>query len=163
MLFSFEDFTLDVARRELKRRGEAVALEPQVFDLLVYLLENRDRVVSRDDLIAAVWSGRIVSKSTLASRINAARQALGDSGEAQRLIKTIQRKGVRFAGEAREGNPPPPVAAATPPAAAFAVPERPSIAVLPFTNLSGDIEQDYLPTASPKKSSSLFRGCAGSS
>jgi TolB-like protein/Flp pilus assembly protein TadD len=142
VLFSFEDFTLDVARRELKRGGAAVALEPQVFDLLVYLIENRDRVVSRDDLIAAVWNGRVVSESTLASRINAARQALGDSGEAQRLIKTIQRKGVRFAGEAREAETPP-AAATTPPATAFAVPDRPSIAVLPFTNLSGDIEQDY--------------------
>jgi DNA-binding winged helix-turn-helix (wHTH) protein len=99
MLFLFEDFTLDVSRRELRRGSGPVAVEPQVFDLLVYLIENRDRVVSRDDLIASVWGGRIVSESTLASRINAARQALGDSGEAQRLIKTIQRKGIRFVGE----------------------------------------------------------------
>jgi len=103
MLFSFEDFTIDVSRRELRRGAAPVAVEPQVFDLLVYLIENRDRVVSRDDLIASVWGGRIVSESTLASRINAARQALGDSGEAQRLIKTIQRKGIRFVGELRDG------------------------------------------------------------
>jgi DNA-binding winged helix-turn-helix (wHTH) protein/pimeloyl-ACP methyl ester carboxylesterase len=103
MLFLFEDFTLDVSRRELRRGSGPVAVEPQVFDLLVYLIENRDRVVSRDDLIASVWGGRIVSESTLASRINAARQALGDSGEAQRLIKTIQRKGIRFVGELRDG------------------------------------------------------------
>lgn len=99
MLFLFEDFTLDAGRRELRRGPAAIAVEPQVFDLLVYLIENRDRVVSRDDLIASVWGGRIVSESTLASRINAARHALGDSGEAQRLIKTIQRKGIRFVGE----------------------------------------------------------------
>lgn len=102
MLFLFEDFTLDVSRRELWRGSEPVAVEPQVFDLLVHLIENRDRVVSRDDLIASVWGGRIVSESTLASRINAVRQALGDSGEMQRLIKTIQRKGIRFVGTLRE-------------------------------------------------------------
>jgi pimeloyl-ACP methyl ester carboxylesterase/DNA-binding winged helix-turn-helix (wHTH) protein len=102
VLFSFEDFTLDLDRRELKRGGDSIALEPQVFDLLVYVIQNRERVVSRDDLIASVWGGRIVSESTLASRINAARQALGDSGDAQRLIKTIQRKGIRFTGHVRE-------------------------------------------------------------
>lgn len=102
MLFLFEDFTLDVDRRELKRGAQQIALEPQVFDLLVFLIKNRERVVSRDDLIASVWRGRIVSESTLASRINAARQALGDSGDAQRLIKTLQRKGIRFTGEVRE-------------------------------------------------------------
>ena len=101
MLFLFEDFTLDVGRRELRRGTDPIPVEPQVFDLLVCLIENRDRVVSRDDLIASVWSGRVVSESTLASRINAARTAIGDSGEAQRLIKTIQRKGLRFVGEVR--------------------------------------------------------------
>ena len=67
-----------------------------MFDLLVYLVQNRDRVVSKDDLIASVWGGRIVSDSTLTSRINAARKAVGDSGEDQRLIRTIARKGFRF-------------------------------------------------------------------
>ena len=80
-----------------------ISLEPQVFDLLLFLIRNRTRVVSRDDLIAEVWNGRIVSESTLYSRITAARQAIGDSGEAQRLIKTIQRKGIRFVGELRDG------------------------------------------------------------
>jgi pimeloyl-ACP methyl ester carboxylesterase/DNA-binding winged helix-turn-helix (wHTH) protein len=106
MLFSFEDFTLDTARRELRRGAKPVPVEPQVFDLLVCLIENRDRVVSRDDLIATVWGGRIVSESTLASRINAARQALSDSGEAQRLIRTIQRKGIRFVGELHDAAAP---------------------------------------------------------
>ena len=96
MKFLFENHVLDTDRRELWRGSEPVAVEPQVFDLLLYLVRNRDRVVSKDDLIAAVWGGRIVSDSTLDSRINAARKAVGDSGGEQRLIRTIARKGVRF-------------------------------------------------------------------
>ncbi|MGC2824270.1 MAG: transcriptional regulator, partial [Pseudolabrys sp.] len=99
MLFLFEDFVLDNERRELRAGGTIVPIEPQVFDLLVYLIENRDRVVSKDDLIASVWDGRIVSDSTLDSRINRARKALRDSGKEQRLIRTIARKGFRFIGE----------------------------------------------------------------
>ena len=102
MLFSFDDLSLDRDRRELRRGADAIAVEPQVFDLLVYLIENRDRVVSRDDLIEAVWDGRIVSESTLASRISAARLAVGDSGKVQRLIKTIPRKGFCFVGDISE-------------------------------------------------------------
>src|SRR5712691_3646345 len=92
---------LDVDRRELRRGSEPVHVEPQVFDLLVYLVQNRDRVVSKEDLIASVWGGRIVSDSTLTSRINAARNAVGDSGEDKKLIRTIARKGLRFVGEVR--------------------------------------------------------------
>jgi pimeloyl-ACP methyl ester carboxylesterase/DNA-binding winged helix-turn-helix (wHTH) protein len=97
--FQFKDYALDIDRRELKRAGDLIAVEPQVFDLLVYLIRNRDRVVSKDDLIEGVWGGRIVSESTLTSRINAARRAVGDSGAEQGLIKTIARKGFRFIGE----------------------------------------------------------------
>ena len=86
MEFSFGDHVLDLDRRELRRGAELVALEPQVFDLLVYLVQNSDRVVSKDDMLAKIWSGRIVSESTLTSRISALRRAIGDSGEAQRLI-----------------------------------------------------------------------------
>jgi len=107
MTFLFEDFSLDVPSRELRRGAERIALEPQVFDLLVYLIENHDRVVSRDDLIASVWGGRIVSESTLASRINAVRHALGDDGQAQRLVRTVMRKGVRFVGEVASAAPHP--------------------------------------------------------
>ena len=85
-------------------------MQPQVFDLLVYLVENRHRVVSKDDLIATIWQGRIVSESTLTSRINAVRKAVGDSGESQTLIRTIARKGVRFVGDVRvvsAGEPAP--------------------------------------------------------
>ena len=98
MQFRFENQILDSDRRELWRGSELVSLEPQVFDLLLYLVQNRDRVVSKEDLIASVWGGRIVSDSTLDSRINAARKAVGDSGDEQWLIRTVARKGVRFVG-----------------------------------------------------------------
>jgi adenylate cyclase len=135
--FLFEDYVLDTDRRELRRGSALLAVEPQVFDVLVFLVENRDRVASKDDLLESVWGGRIVSESTLASRINSARRIIGDNGEQQRLIRTIIGKGVRFVGGARErqdndhpGAPP-------------GVP-RLSIVVLPFTNFSNDPERDYL-------------------
>ena len=99
MQFLFADHVLDTDRRELRRGSEAIAVEPQVFDLLLYLVQNPDRVVSKDDLIAAVWGGRIVSESTLTSRINAARKAVSDSGRDQRCIRTVARKGFRFVGD----------------------------------------------------------------
>jgi len=133
--FSFGDHVLDLDRRELRRSGEVVALQPQVFDLLVYLVRNRDRVVSKDDLLAAVWGGRIVSESTLTSRISAVRRAVGDDGEIQRLIRTAHRKGLRFVGHVTEAPAPPrPLAA---------LPDKPSIAVLPFANIGGDPEHEY--------------------
>jgi TolB-like protein len=140
--FIFSEHSLDTDRRELHRGTEAVALEPQVFDLLVYLVENRDRVVNKDDLLGSVWGGRIVSDSTLTSRINAARKAIGDSGDEQKLIRTIARKGFRFVGEARCPAADEP-AQAEPSRAALSLPDRPAIAVLPFTNMSGDPEQEY--------------------
>src|SRR4051795_3401613 len=99
LLLQFEDFSLDLRRRELRREGDLLTLEPKVFDLLVFLIQNRDRVVTRDELITHVWNGRIVSESALATCINASRSALNDSGEQQRLIKTLPRKGIRFVGE----------------------------------------------------------------
>jgi pimeloyl-ACP methyl ester carboxylesterase/DNA-binding winged helix-turn-helix (wHTH) protein len=101
--FCFGDYALDVERRELKCGAALVSVEPQVFDLLVYLMRNRNRVVSKNDVIAAVWGGRIVSKSTLTTRINAARKAVGDSGDRQAVIRTIARKGFRFVGAVSEG------------------------------------------------------------
>jgi adenylate cyclase len=102
LLYSFEDFSLDTARRELRRGESLISLQPQVFDLLEYLIRNRERVASKDDLLAAVWNGRIVSESTLSTRINATRGAIGDSGEEQRLIRTAHGKGFRFVGVVRE-------------------------------------------------------------
>ena len=151
MQFLFGDYALDLDRRELHRGPELVPTGPKVFDLLVYLVQNRERVVSKDDLLEAVWSGRIVSESTLTSHINAARKAVGDSGGDQKLIRTVARKGFRFVGEVTEGMPTNAgVQAAQPsssnelwPGTALALPDKPSIAVLPFQNLSGDPEQEY--------------------
>ena len=151
MTLLFDDYAIDIDRRELRRGATLVHVEPQVFDLLVYLVQNRDRVVSKDDLIAFVWGGRIVSDSTLTSRINAARSAVGDSGEGQKLIRTIPRKGLRFVGavhdDPREGTTdadrPPGDQTQTLSRPALPLPDRPAIAVLPFVNMSGDPEQEY--------------------
>jgi DNA-binding winged helix-turn-helix (wHTH) protein len=102
LLYLFNDFSLDTARRELRCGDGLVPVELQVFDLLDYLIRNRDRVISREDLLASIWHGRFVSDSALTTRINAARAAIGDSGDAQQLIKTLPRKGVRFVGSVRE-------------------------------------------------------------
>jgi TolB-like protein len=144
--YLFEDCALDTACRELRRGTRLVAVEPQVFDLLIYLIRNRDRVVSKDDLLASVWRGRIVSESALSTRVNAARVAVGDSGKAQRLIKTLPRQGIRFVGTVREDEKPAGLSSPSniePAGPVLTPPDRPSIAVLPFTNMSGDPEQDY--------------------
>ena len=107
MQYRFGSYAIDPTRRELRCGTELIAVEPQVFDVLHYLVRHRDRVVSKDDLISAVWNGRIVSESALASRINSARAAIGDSGEAQRLIKTLRGKGFRFIGTVTESGAPP--------------------------------------------------------
>src|SRR5205814_4433102 len=97
--YLFEEYAFDTDRRELHRGADVVSVAPQVFDLLDYLIRNRERVVSKDDLISAIWNGRIVSDAALTTRLNVARNAIGDSGEEQRLIKTLPRKGFRFVGQ----------------------------------------------------------------
>ncbi|WP_439374013.1 winged helix-turn-helix domain-containing tetratricopeptide repeat protein [Bradyrhizobium sp. DASA03120] len=173
MPFLFEDYRLDADRRELKRGSELIPVGPKVFDLLLFLVQNRQRVVTRDDLLNAVWEGRIVSESTLTSHVNAVRKAIGDTGKEQRLIRTVSRRGLRFVGKVIEEEMPAraPVTdpgadrgvrrvrafgdgaltetrEAAPVFAAEAerrppLPDRPSIAVLPFQNMSGDVEQEY--------------------
>src|SRR5262252_5328210 len=137
MRFVFEDHVLDPDRRELMRGSDAIAVGPQVFDLLTYLLRNRERVVTKDDLIESVWGGRIVSESTLTSHINAVRKAIGDSGEEQRLVRTVSRKGFRFVGKIKEASadrvtPRSELAKSEgSPAPALTLPDGPSIAALP--------------------------------
>lgn len=153
--FMFADYVLDRERRELTLRGQVVSVGPQVFDLLLHLVGTRDRVVSKDELLQAVWGGRIVSESTITSHINAVRKAIGDTGGEQRLVRTVARKGFRFVGDIRiadsaEARQPggPGSAGHTSlgskePPPALALPDKPSITVLPFQNLSGDADQDY--------------------
>src|SRR5689334_7931262 len=124
LVFAFGDCRLDLKRRELRRAGELVALEPKVFDLLAFLVQHHDRVVSRDDLIDSVWQGRIVSDSAVTTRLNAARRAVGDDGTAQRLIRTFTRKGIRFMGDVTEIAEPPPHAVPEPAEAAKAAAGR---------------------------------------
>jgi TolB-like protein/Tfp pilus assembly protein PilF len=143
VVFRFGDHVLDIERRELRRGDEPIALEPQVFDLLVYLVRNRDRVVSKDDLIDGVWGGRIVSDSALTTRLNAARRAVNDSGAEQRVIRTVQRRGVRFIGEVSEDYEAAARVEVTPAATEPPTAARLSIVVLPFVNLSDDREQQY--------------------
>jgi len=150
--FHFSNHVLDVDLRELTRGGESIAVEPQVFDLLIHLIENRDHVVTKDDLIETIWDGRIVSESTLTSRINAARRAVGDSGKDQAVIRTIARKGFRFVGDVqpmrsgggvRAGAPQTLDFTGEPLHRQFPALDRTAIAVLPFANLSGEPEQEY--------------------
>ena len=147
MQFIFADLTLDTERRELLRGGLQVGVQPQVFDLLVHLIAHRDRVVTRDDLISGVWGGRIVSDSALTSRINAAREAVGDNGKTQRLIRTIPRKGFRFVGDVLEhsddARDEPAERSGSLPRQSAAGHDRPAIAVLALENMSDDPEQEY--------------------
>jgi adenylate cyclase len=147
MLYFFDEYALDTDRRELRSGDGLLSVDPKVFDLLVYLIGNRERVVGKEDLIAGVWMGRLVSDSALTSCINAARSVVGDSGEPQRLIKTLPRKGIRFIGTVREetrpAGPAPSNTAPESPRPTLALREKPSVAVLPFANLSDDSEQQY--------------------
>jgi len=145
MIYRFGGFELDLARAELRASGDPCPLEPQVFALLALLVENRERLVSRDELIEKVWDGRIVTDAAIASRVKSARQALGDDGRAQRFIRTLHRKGFRFVADVKavHDETAPAVSAAPGPVgpgsdASVHVGNhvsRPSIAVLPFQML----------------------------
>lgn len=156
-VFQFDGFELDTGRFELRSNGERIHVEPQVLSLLMLLAENRERMVSKDEIIDSIWDGRIVSESAVAARIKAARRAVGDDGKAQGVIRTIHGRGFRFVAETTES-------ALKPSASTISLDMdeidlasrrltgrdgRPSIAVLPFS-LSGeggphDIIADALP------------------
>ena len=170
MQYRFAEYEIDLSQHELRRRGEAVHIEPQVFDLIVHLVRNHDRIVSKDELIETVWNGRIVSEAALSSRINGARRALGDNGNDQLFIRTLHKRGFRFVGDVQAIDAPKADAEA-----ARLVPDVPgnvpgrvsvsaevsrlddivsesvkaeavtrsSIAVMPFGNMSDDPENDY--------------------
>ena len=166
MKYRFSDFEIDLALHELRRKGASVHIEPQVFDLIVHLVRNHDRVVSKDELIDTIWNGRAISEAAFSSRINGARRVLGDNGTDQLYIRTLQRRGFRFVGDvqavgALEGDAIGRAAASDVPARvsistdvahlddvvsdaikAEAV-TRASIAVLPFANVSNDQDNDY--------------------
>jgi TolB-like protein/DNA-binding winged helix-turn-helix (wHTH) protein len=193
MIYRFDAYSLDTETLELKSGTDTITAEPQVFLLLQYLIENRARVVSKDDIIKAVWDGRIVSDSALAYAVREARNLVGDDGKTQAVIRTLPRRGFRFVTEVMEGSigdepvatqdngaPPsdnpspnirrwripaiaaalviiiaaggltswkpwiPRIEAADPDQLAFPLPDKPSVAVIPFENLSGDATQDYL-------------------
>ncbi len=148
MIFAFGDWELDTGLYELRCQGQPAKVEPQVFDMLAFLVRHRDRVVSRDEIIDAVWEGRIVSEATISTCLKGARQAIGDDGRQQRLIKTVHGRGFRFVGDVakEEAETPRPESsseplAETPPDAplpAAGVSAKPVIAVLPFDNLSAE-------------------------
>jgi TolB-like protein len=163
MGYRFDTYEIDDARQELRRAGAAVHIEPQVFDLLAYLVKHRDRTVSRDELIDTIWHGRAVSDAALSSCISAARRAIGDSGSSQGFIRTLHKRGFRFVGDIEDGEAltasgggeasalpriassqaavvPSEEPTSTPP---LPLPDKPSIAVLPFKNMSGDPDQEY--------------------
>jgi DNA-binding winged helix-turn-helix (wHTH) protein len=139
MICRFDRFTLDLSLGQLSRDGEEVAIEPRAFTLLCYLVENRHRLVSKDELVEKVWDGRFITDTAISTLIKTTRRALDDDGKAQRLIRTVHGRGFRFAGAVEE-----PVPAAVrqdlaqeqgPGGAAQEVGEQPSIAVLPFRQI----------------------------
>jgi TolB-like protein len=147
-LFEFSNFSIHADRRELRNADGAIHVEPQVFDLLLYFVQNPNRVISKDELIEKIWKGRVISDAALNTRINSARRAIGDTGKQQALIRTIQRRGFLFAGDVttQNGGQPAPPSNPMPRSVGglpLTMPDNPSIAVLAFRNLSGDQAQAY--------------------
>jgi len=149
MIYLFGTCELDIALRELRRDGIACAVEPRVFDLLLYLVENRDRMISKEELNERIWEGRIVSDASLSSCIKLVRKAIGDDGRRQKWIRTLPRRGFRFVGRVDV----PDITRRTDDAKSaelgfgstdLPLADKPSIAVLPFVNMSGDPEQECI-------------------
>lgn len=155
MIFRFGTHELDVNRFELRKNGHAIAVEPQVFSIIQLLIENRDRMVTKSELVDAIWNGRVVSESAISSRVRSARLALDDDGLSQNIIQTVHGKGLRFVAKVEEGQGEAPPASAetntpkSPQPDPVSQPDaqsseaRPSIAVLPFENLGPNREDEF--------------------
>lgn len=150
MRYRFAEFELDTDRYELRRKGAVQHVEPLVFDLMVFFARHPRRVLTREEIIAAVWEGRIVSDATISGAIKSARRALGDSGDAQGLIRTVRGRGFEFTGKVTASDEPPPAAldptASARPGSGNASAggeHKPVIAVLPFTNLSAEVDEYF--------------------
>ncbi len=143
MIYRSGNFSLDTQSFAFTRDGQSIAIEPQVFDLLVYLMDNRDRVIGRDELLEQLWNGRIVTDNALNGRLKIARKAIGDDGRQQRMIKTVPRRGYQFIADVEIDSPVArePV---TPAPRSEGASSRPSIAVLPFEYVGGDPDREYL-------------------
>jgi len=146
MIYRFNQFSLDTEQYRLFLSDSPIAIEPLAFDLLVYLIEHRERVVSREELLDKLWKGKVVTDAALGARLKDARQAVQDSGKKQGVIKTLHGRGYQFIAEISEHNDRP-VATTTGSGSGYensALTEKLSIAVLPFNNLSNNPEQDYI-------------------
>lgn len=141
-LYRFSDFELDTARFQIRRRGEVVTAEPQVFDVLHYLVRHHDRVVSKDELLEQIWSGRFISESTLSSRIKAVRQLIGDTGKEQSLLRTLRNRGFRFVGDVQVELADASRIATRP--LQLELPGQPGVAVLPFEAAEDQIGHGHL-------------------
>lgn len=141
MQYLFDIFCLDTECFELSQHGETLPVEPQVIELLLLLIEQRERMVSKEEILDTIWQGRVVSEAALSSRIKSARQVLGDDGRAQKFIRTVHKKGFRFVADVATSSQP--IAPTIPAEPKLFVQSRPAIAVLPFCNMSSDPQQVY--------------------
>jgi len=144
LIYRFDHYRLDTDRLEFWKGEERVDVEPQVFSVLQCLVENCERVVSKEELVEQVWMGRPIADTTLSARISAARKAVGDSGKDQAVIRTVAKRGFRFVGSVAATPAKLNDYAAASKAPDTPAPEKPSIAVLPFTNMSGESDQDHI-------------------
>jgi TolB-like protein/Tfp pilus assembly protein PilF len=145
MIYRFEQFIIDTEQYQLNLNDKSVPVEPLVFDLLVYLIENRNKVVGRDELLDKLWPGKVVSDSALAARLKDARKALGDSGARQEVIKTVHGRGYQFIAQIDVSDSVNPASKIEMLLSGqkLELPSKPSIAVLPLKNESDDIEEEY--------------------
>ena len=144
MIYQFGEFKIDTQNYQLSSNGTAVDIEPKVFDLLSYLVVNRSKLVTRDELFDNIWKGQVVSDTSLSNQIKAARKIIGDSAQAQLCIKTVRGRGYQFVASVVETpDQATPLSLSITENSLGIRSKAPMVAVLPFQNLSSDREQDY--------------------